>query len=346
MSRERLMRAVGLSMLALAMCTLVSACAGPPPAVPTPTAEPRQAEVTLQPMSTPVPTATEAPARTVAANPTAGDGVAKTDPAPSAIQQRNPGPSPSSVPSLDPTTDVAPTSAPSSTTPVGVSQRVDVLMSSMTVDEKIGQLLMLGFVGSSAADASSLISTYKPGSIAFVDNTKNASQTRALTQGLQSLAGQAGAGIPLFIAIDQEGGQVQRLKTGVTYFPSKLTLGATSDVQMAQLEGKVEGTELHALGVNMNLGPVLDVDSNTSNPIIGAFQRSISADPETVANLGGAYIDALQSQQVVAVAKHFPVTVPQRRTRMWLYRRSRLAWTISGPTISFHFAISSVRWAA
>jgi beta-N-acetylhexosaminidase len=179
-------------------------------------------------------------------------------------------------------------------------------MSSMTVDEKIGQLLMLGFVGSSAADASSLISTYQPGSIAFLNNTNNPSQTRALTQGLQSLAGRAGAGIPLFIAIDQEGGQVERLKTGVTYFPSKLTLGATSDVQMAQLEGSVEGTELHALGINMNLGPVLDVDSNPSNPIIGAYQRSMSADPETVANLGGAYIDALQSQQVVAVAKHFP----------------------------------------
>jgi beta-N-acetylhexosaminidase len=181
-----------------------------------------------------------------------------------------------------------------------------MLMSTMTVDEKIGQLLMLGFVGSSAADASSLITTYKPGSIAFVNNTNEPSQTRALTQGLQSLAHQAGAGVPLFIAIDQEGGQVQRLKSGVTYFPSKLTLGATSDVQMAQLEGSVEGTELHALGINMNLGPVLDVDSNPSNPIIGAFQRSISADPETVANLGGAYIDALQAQQVVAVAKHFP----------------------------------------
>jgi beta-N-acetylhexosaminidase len=179
-------------------------------------------------------------------------------------------------------------------------------MSIMTVDQKIGQLLMLGFVGSSAADASSLISTYAPGSIVFVNNTNDPSQTRALTQGLQSLAGQAGAGIPLFIAIDQEGGQVERLKTGVTYFPSKLTLGATSDVQMAQLEGSIEGKELRALGINMNLGPVLDVDSNPSNPIIGAFQRSISADPETVANLGGAYIDALQSQQVVAVAKHFP----------------------------------------
>jgi beta-N-acetylhexosaminidase len=189
---------------------------------------------------------------------------------------------------------------------VVASQRVDVLMSGMTLDQKIGQVLMLGFVGSSAADAASLISTYQPGSIVFVNNTNDPTQTRALNQGLQSLASQAGAGIPLFIAIDQEGGQVQRLKSGVTYFPSKLTLGATSDVQMAQLEGSVEGKELQALGVNMNLGPVLDVDSNPSNPIIGAYQRSISADAETVANLGGAYIDALQAQQVVAVAKHFP----------------------------------------
>jgi beta-N-acetylhexosaminidase len=56
----------------------------------------------------------------------------------------------------------------------------------------------------------------------------------------------------------------------------------------------------------MNLGPVLDVDSNPNNPIIGAYQRSLGADPETVASLGQAYIDGLQSEQVIAVAKHFP----------------------------------------
>jgi beta-N-acetylhexosaminidase len=179
-------------------------------------------------------------------------------------------------------------------------------LSGLTDDQKIGQLLMLGFGGTTPDQAASLIRTYHPGSIVFWQNAQSPQQTQTLTRGLQRLAMDTGAGLPLFIAIDHEGGQVQRLTRGVTYFPSKRVLGATYNPDLARLEGEVEGRELRALGINMNLGPVLDIDSNPNNPIIGGFERSLGADPATVAGLGVAYIQGLQSERVVGVAKHFP----------------------------------------
>lgn len=184
--------------------------------------------------------------------------------------------------------------------------RLDALQNQLTDEQKVGQLLMLGFGGTTAEEAAYLIRTYHPGSIVFWQNTKTPLQTQTLTHDLQALATSSGAGIPLFIAVDHEGGQVQRLTQGVTYFPSKRVLGATRDPALARLEGEVEGGELRALGITMNLGPVLDVDSNLDNPIIGRFERSLSSDPATVADLGVAYIQGLQSQGVLAVGKHFP----------------------------------------
>jgi beta-N-acetylhexosaminidase len=184
--------------------------------------------------------------------------------------------------------------------------RVEHILSQLTDDQKVGQLVMLGFGGTTADQATYLIQTYHPGSIVFWQNTQSPAQTQALTRGLQQLSADSGAGLPLFIAIDHEGGQVQRLTQGVTYFPSKRILGATYDPNLARLEGEVEGRELRVLGINMNLGPVLDVDSNPDNPIIGHFERSLGADPAVVAGLGVAYIQGLESQHVVGVAKHFP----------------------------------------
>jgi beta-N-acetylhexosaminidase len=165
---------------------------------------------------------------------------------------------------------------------------------------------MLGFNGTTADAAAPLIRQYAPGAIVFWQNTTGPAQTAALTSGLQGLARTAGIGLPLFIAIDQEGGEVQRLRSGVAYFPSKLVLGATDSPELARLEGEVEGRELRALGINMNLSPVLDVDDNPANPIIGAYERSLGSDPARVSALGVAYVEGLQGQGVVAVAKHFP----------------------------------------
>jgi beta-N-acetylhexosaminidase len=206
-------------------------------------------------------------------------------------------PTPSSVPLPSP-------AAPSP--PADEAPRVDELLARMDMRQKVGQLLMLGFQGTTAASAALLIERYQPGSIILYENTTSPAQTADLTTGLQRLALQTGAGVPLFIAIDHEGGAVQRLQTGVTWFPSQLVLGATHDPRLAAGEGAVVGRELRALGINMNLGPVLDVDTSPPSPIIGAYQRALGADPGLVAQLGTAFVDALQRERVVAVPKHFP----------------------------------------
>jgi beta-N-acetylhexosaminidase len=264
--------------------------------------------VLFQPGSTPQPTAAAEPAAPAppAADVTPTSAVFEGS---AAVPTQAP---PPTLSQLVEATAVRPTTAPPPTPDAVATRtaqdaaRVEQILSTLTDDQKIGQLLMLGFGGTTPDQAAYLIRTYHPGSIVFWQNTQTPQQTQALTRGLQSLAMDTGAGLPLFVAVDHEGGQVQRLTQGVTYFPSKRVLGATYNPDLARLEGGVEGRELRALGINMNLGPVLDVDSNPNNPIIGGFERSLGADPSVVAGLGVAYIQGLQSERVLAVAKHFP----------------------------------------
>ncbi|MFE5278913.1 glycoside hydrolase family 3 protein, partial [Bacillus cereus] len=131
------------------------------------------------------------------------------------------------------------------------------------------------------------------------ENTVTAEQTTRLVHAYQEAAEKYG----LLISIDQEGGIVTRLQTG-TDFPGNMALGATRSEELAEKVGKAIGEELHALGINMNFGPVLDVNNNPDNPVIGV--RSFSEDPELVADLGKAYLKGLQETGTAATAKHFP----------------------------------------
>lgn len=222
-------------------------------------------------------------------------------------------PEPTMAAAVPPTPTVPPTSSPllptaeSNPTPGrNVEAEVERLLAGMAVEQKVGQLLMVGFPGTGADVAVGRIRSFLPGSIVFWQNTASPAQTRALTAELQRVATEVGARLPLFISVDHEGGDVQRLRDGVAYFPGKLVLGATHSEDLARLEGQVEGRELRAMGINMNLGPVLDVDTNASNPIIGRYQRSLGANPRTVSRLGRAYLQGLQSQGVLGVLKYFP----------------------------------------
>ncbi len=109
--------------------------------------------------------------------------------------------------------------------------------------------------------------------------------------------------MPVIIAADQEGGNVVRLRDG-TIFPGNMGLGAIGSKKITYEVGRIIGKELISVGINMNLAPVLDVNTNPVNPVIGI--RSFGGDPEMVASLGGAYIEGLHSEGVLAVAKHFP----------------------------------------
>lgn len=176
----------------------------------------------------------------------------------------------------------------------------------MTLDEKIGQLLMVGYSGLQPPGEllEFLQAGLAGGVILFADNVTEPDQVAELTGKLQEAARSAPLGLPLFIAIDHEGGAVIRLGRGVTVFPGNMALGAVGSEAYAYLTGKAMAEELEALGINMNLAPVLDVNNNPDNPIIGI--RSFGEDPEAVACLGAAMIKGLRDGGVLAVGKHFP----------------------------------------
>jgi beta-N-acetylhexosaminidase len=176
----------------------------------------------------------------------------------------------------------------------------------LTLDEQIGQLLMVGFPGTTPSpELVELIQKHHVGNIVlFSRNVESARQLRALTSSLQELARESGQRAPLLIAIDQENGMVQRLGTDATLFPGNMALGAVGEEQSAYDVALAAGLELRALGVNLNLAPVVDVNNNPANPVIGV--RSFGENPRQVARLASAEIRGYQSAGVATCIKHFP----------------------------------------
>ncbi|NLG78636.1 MAG: beta-N-acetylhexosaminidase [Firmicutes bacterium] len=183
--------------------------------------------------------------------------------------------------------------------------RVDALLSRMSLEEKVGQMVMAGFPGKlPEAEVRTLIEKWHLGGvILFSRNLSDPFQTAYLVNELQKMAASSGAGIPLFVAADQEGGYVTRLP-GATPFPGNMGLGAAGDAELARRVAEATARELRACGINMNFAPVVDVNSNPSNPVIGI--RSFGESPEAVARLGVAMIQGFQKEGVSATAKHFP----------------------------------------
>lgn len=140
------------------------------------------------------------------------------------------------------------------------------------------------------------------GTLLFADNCRDAEQTLRLVADLQA-ANQAGGGLPLLVATDQEGGSVARLGFGTTGV-GNMALTATDNPDYARQMASVYGEELGLLGIHADYAPVMDVNNNPNNPVIGV--RSFSDDPETVAKFGAAFIDGLHSQGTIATLKHFP----------------------------------------
>jgi len=180
---------------------------------------------------------------------------------------------------------------------------VEALLASLTVEEKVGQLLLLGFGGTVMDETvARFLDEKKPGGVAlFARNIKSVPQVVRL---IRDVRAHDPKGIPMFVSVDQEGGQVVRLKKDVVVLPSAMALGAADDEKLAEQVGVSLGKDMHVMGFNMNLAPVLDVNSNPKNPVIGI--RSFGEDPNKVGQIGSAYIRGLQREGVVAVAKHFP----------------------------------------
>lgn len=180
---------------------------------------------------------------------------------------------------------------------------IEAILAKMSIREKVGQLLFLGFGGTRMDEKiASFLRDKKPGAVAFFGrNIKSLAQTMRLIRDVRELDP---AGIPTFVSVDQEGGTVVRLTKKVTILPSNMALGAIDDTDLAHAAGRALGQDLSLMGFNMNLAPVLDVNSNPDNPVIGI--RSFGSDPALVARMGVAYVQGLQSAGVAAVAKHFP----------------------------------------
>ncbi|BCJ32763.1 sugar hydrolase [Actinocatenispora thailandica] len=137
------------------------------------------------------------------------------------------------------------------------------------------------------------------GVVLFAGNIADRDQLGELVADIRS------AGEDVVVAVDEEGGDVTRLHaaTGAPH-PGNLALGAVDDVALTERVGAAIGAELAALGINLNLAPVADVNTNPDNPIIGT--RSFGADPDRVAAHVVGYLTGLQSTGVAACAKHFP----------------------------------------
>ncbi len=173
----------------------------------------------------------------------------------------------------------------------------------MTLAQKIGQLFMIGIDGTKAPTKAvqELIKKNNIGGvILFSRNIENPTQTAHLTHALSACAKET----PLFIAVDQEGGRVSRLPKPFTQFPAARIVGECDDIPLTYSLAEAMAKELAAVGINMNFAPVLDLDTNPNNPIIG--DRSFSHSPLLVEEHGLAMMGGLQDNHIIACGKHFP----------------------------------------
>jgi len=170
----------------------------------------------------------------------------------------------------------------------------------------VGQRFMVGFDGHTASpDVKHMIRDLGVGHvILFARNVAEPEQVADLVRELQSVAREARHDLPLLVAVDQEGGRVARLREPWTLWPPQRAIGRVGSDDLARRMGAALALELKACGIRCDFAPVVDVDSNPKNPIIG--DRSFGDDPDLVGRLGAALIQGLQDGGVAACAKHFP----------------------------------------
>ncbi|AVP54061.1 beta-N-acetylhexosaminidase [Clostridium tetani] len=181
---------------------------------------------------------------------------------------------------------------------------MQVKLNSMSLDEKIGQLLIVGFDGYEAnKNIESLIKkNYVGGVILFGNNIRSAEQTMKLTNSLKSINSKNK--IPLFISVDEEGGRVSRMPKELEKLPSNKIIGEINNSNLSYNIGKIISKELTCLGFNMNFAPVLDINSNLQNPVIG--DRSFGNNANLVTRLGIKTMEGLREGNIIPVIKHFP----------------------------------------
>jgi beta-N-acetylhexosaminidase len=172
----------------------------------------------------------------------------------------------------------------------------------VSLRREIGQLLIGSLPATTITpEMRSLAREFQLGGVTlFKRNIEAPEQVAELSHDLQSLASE----LPLWVAVDQEGGRVARLRAPFTEWPPMAALGRSGDETLAQRFAAALAAELKAVGVTLDYAPVLDIHTNPKNPIIG--DRALGEDAETVARLGAAIVRGLQENGVAACGKHFP----------------------------------------
>lgn len=173
----------------------------------------------------------------------------------------------------------------------------------MTSPWQPGQLLFAGFEGKKVPSGlAKLIEQGRVGGVILF--TRNLGDPRHVAGLVSSLRAMAPERAPLTVCIDQEGGRVQRLRAPWTQWPPMRELGDIDDLELTRAFADAMALELTQLGIGLNFAPVMDVDTNPANPVIG--DRSFGADAERVSAHGVAFIERLQALKIAACAKHFP----------------------------------------
>ncbi len=171
----------------------------------------------------------------------------------------------------------------------------------MTLEEMVGQQLMIGIPGTEASPAviKQFKDVYAGALIIFRPNFYSAAQFKKLISDLENALDRN-----LLIAVDHEGGRVIHIAEGASVFPDNLAFGRAGSITHVEEQGRIESGELRNLGFDVNLAPTLDVLTETFSPNIGI--RSYGQDPDLVSKLGSARIKSMQEGGLSACAKHFP----------------------------------------
>lgn len=186
-----------------------------------------------------------------------------------------------------------------------IDLRIDEMMKNMSTDKKIAQMMIVYYRNSYMDNTlKTTLEEVKPGGfILFKENITTYQNTLKLIKEIK-----ASNSIPMFIAIDEEGGNVQRLLAltdkEVTNIPYMSTVGNKDDEDLTYNIGKLTAEELRVFGINMDFAPVIDVFSNPNNKVIG--KRSFGSTPELVSKHGLAFSKGLEDNNVISSFKHFP----------------------------------------
>jgi beta-N-acetylhexosaminidase len=175
-------------------------------------------------------------------------------------------------------------------------------MSMRDMRRHAGQLLIVGFAGHTIPDDLRLLAREFDlgGVVLFARNVEAPEQVSELSREVGELADE----LPLWVSTDQEGGRVARLKHPFTVWPPMMTLGRSGDADLAERFARALAAELRAVGISLDFTPVLDIHTNSANPVIG--DRALSERAEDVARLGSVIVRTLQSEGIAACGKHFP----------------------------------------